>query len=107
MILPYDGYVGMLVKERCNDTDRQNTSAKFPDKSRELNFSWGKKLYIECYSRKDSGIAWLIAGTWQLKGVRRNADKGKCPLCLEKEDVKRILLECKETKYWREKLIHD
>jgi hypothetical protein len=28
-------------------------------------------------------------------------------LCFEKEDVKHILLECKETKYWREKLIHN
>jgi hypothetical protein len=43
---------------------------------RELNFSWVKKLYIECCSRKErSGIAWLIAGIWQLKEVRRNADK--------------------------------
>jgi hypothetical protein len=68
----------------------------------------GKKLYTECCSRKQrSGIAWLIAGIWQLKGVRRNADKGRCPLCFEREDVKHILLECKETKYWREKLIHD
>jgi hypothetical protein len=62
-----------------------------------LNFSWGKKLYKECI--------WLIAGIWQLKGVRRNADKGRCPLCLEEEDVKHILLECKETKHWREIII--
>jgi hypothetical protein len=94
-----------LVKERCNDIKRQNILAKFPDKSsltlyRELNFSWGKKLYTECCSVKErSGIAWLI--------VRRNADKGRRTLCFEKEDVKHILLECKETKYWREKLIHD
>jgi hypothetical protein len=54
-----------------------------------------------------SGIAWLIAGIWQLKGIRRNADKGRCPLCLQKADVKHILLVCKETKHWREKLIHD
>jgi hypothetical protein len=63
---------------------------------------------MKCCLRKErSRIAWLIAGIWQLKGVRRNADKGGCPLCFEKEDVKHILLECKETKYWREKLIHD
>ena len=85
-----------LVKERCNDTERQNILAKFPDKSsltqyRELNVSWGKKLYIEFCSRKErSGIAWLIAGIWQLKGVRRNADKGRCPLRFEREDVKHI-----------------
>jgi hypothetical protein len=52
-------------------------------------------------------MAWLIAGIWQLKGVRRNADKGRCTLCLEEEDVKHIVLECKETKHWREELIHD
>jgi hypothetical protein len=56
------------------------------------------------FKKRRSRIAWLIAGIWQLKGVRRNADKGRCPLCLEKEDVKHILLKCKETKYWREKI---
>jgi hypothetical protein len=61
-----------LVKERCNDIERQNMLAKFPYKSsltqyRELNCSWGKKLYTECCSRKErSGIVWLIAGIWQL-----------------------------------------
>ena len=49
----------------------------------------------------------MIAGIWELKGVRRNADKGRCPLCLGEEDAKHILLECKGTKHWREKLIHD
>jgi hypothetical protein len=58
------------------------------------------------FKKERSGIAWLIAGMWQL-GVRRNADKGRCPLCLEEEDVEHILLEFKETKYWREKLTHD
>ena len=42
-----------------------------------------------------------------LKGVRRNADKERCPLCLKEEDAKHILLECKETKQWRVKLIHE
>jgi hypothetical protein len=99
-----------LVKERCNDIERQNMLAKFSDKNsltqyRELKFSWGKKLYIECCSRKQrSGIAWLIAGIWQLKGVRRNADKGRCPLCFEKEDVKHILLECEKKKILERKI---
>ena len=86
--------------------------AKFPEKSsltlyRELNFSWGNNIYIQCCSKKDRcGIGWIIAGIWQLKGVRRNADKGRCLLCLHEEDVEHILLQCKETKHWREKLIH-
>jgi hypothetical protein len=42
---------------------------------RELNFASGKKLYVERCSRKErSGLAWLIAGIWKLKGGRRNAD---------------------------------
>jgi hypothetical protein len=48
----------LLVKERCNDIERQNILATFPEKSlltlyRELNSSWGKKLYTECCSRKE------------------------------------------------------
>jgi hypothetical protein len=42
------------------------------------------------FKKNMSGIAWLIAGIWQLKGVRRNTDKGRCPLCFGKEDVKHI-----------------
>jgi hypothetical protein len=47
-----------FVKERCNDIERQNILAKFPEKGsltlyRELNFSRGKKLYVECCSRKE------------------------------------------------------
>jgi hypothetical protein len=42
------------------------------------------------FKKERSGIAWLIAGIWQLKGVRRNADKGRCPLCFEEEDGKHI-----------------
>jgi hypothetical protein len=42
-----------------------------------------------------------------VKGEIRNVDKGSCPLCLEEEDAKHVLLECKETKHWREKSIHD
>jgi hypothetical protein len=64
-----------LVKKRCNDIERQNMLAKFLDKSsltlcRELNFSWGKKLYIECCLRKEtSGIAWLIQGGSNMIGT--------------------------------------
>jgi hypothetical protein len=38
---------------------------------REINFSWGKRLYIKWRSREDrSGTEWLQAGGWQLKGIR-------------------------------------
>jgi hypothetical protein len=58
-----------------------------------MNFSWGKRLYIEwCSRRERSGIAWLIAG-WQLKEMRRKADKARCPSYLGEEDVKHISLD--------------
>jgi hypothetical protein len=82
--------------------NKQAANAVFTVQRTEL--FWGKKLYTECCSRKErSGVARVLAGIWQLKGVRRNADKARCPLCLEEEDAKHILLECKETKHWREK----
>jgi hypothetical protein len=49
---------------------------------------------------------WLLAGIWQLRGVRWNVDKGTCPFCLGENDVKHILLDCKDTKHWRLKLVH-
>ena len=39
--------------------------------------------------------------------TEENVDKGRCPLCSGEEDVKHILLDCKETKHWRIKLILD
>ena len=42
-----------------------------------------------------------------MRGVRWNVDEGRCPLCSGEEAVKHILLDCKQTKHWRLKLIHD
>jgi hypothetical protein len=79
-----------------HDIERQNILAKMSEKNsltlhREMNFSWGKWLQIEWCSRKErSGIVWLLAGVWLLKGIS--------PLCLGQEDVKHILLDCLETR---------
>jgi len=44
----------------------------------EMAFSCGKRSYIEWCSRKERrGIAWLLAGVWQLKGMKTNMDKGR------------------------------
>jgi hypothetical protein len=32
-----------------------------------------------------------------MKGIRKKTHKGRCPLCLGKEDLKYILLNCLET----------
>jgi hypothetical protein len=43
---------------------------------------------------------------WKLKGIRRNADKRRCPLCVGEEDVEHILLDCLETINWRMKCLN-
>jgi hypothetical protein len=67
----------------------------------------GSEVYTEYCSRNESGMAWLIAGILQLRGIRRNIDKGRCPLCLGEENMKRVLQDWKETNHWRLKLTHD
>jgi hypothetical protein len=72
-----------------------------------MNLSWGKRLDTECCSRKErSGTAWLPAGLWQLKGVTRNTDKGRCPSCLGEEDAVHIGLDCLETGNLRMKILN-
>jgi hypothetical protein len=51
------------------------------------------------------GIIRLKAGIWKLRGIRRRFERGRCPLCLEEEGAKHMLLECPETKKWREELV--
>ena len=52
----------------------------------EYTFLGVKAVYTEWCSRKErSGIAWLLARLWQLKGVRQNTDKGRCLLRLEED----------------------
>jgi HKD family nuclease len=41
-----------------------------------------------------------------LKGVRQNTDEGRCSIWLE-EDAKHVLLDCRDTRNWKVKLIND
>jgi hypothetical protein len=90
------------VRERCNDTQKQNMFADLNVKmsltlSRQVKCEWGKEWYIDKYTRKERiGVIWLKAGIWKLKGIRRGLEKGRCPLCWGEEDEKHILLKCKE-----------
>jgi hypothetical protein len=62
---------------------------------------------MEWCSRKERrGIGWLLGGMWQLKGIRRNTDKGRCPLCVGEEDLRHMLLDCFETRNWRMKFLN-
>jgi hypothetical protein len=105
--------ITMILKDRCNDIERQNILSKLSEKRsltlyREMNFLWGKRSYIDwCLRKEQSGIAWLLIGVWQLKGIRRNTDKGRCTLCLGEEDVKQILLACLENGSWRIKFLNE
>jgi hypothetical protein len=67
----------------------------------------------DCYTFSHKRQTQQIPGTCSLFVTSNGVcfsdadDKGRCPLCFEKEDGKRILLECKETKHWRRKLMHN
>ena len=95
-----------VVKDHCNNTEGQNILANLSEKTsltlyREMNYSWGKRVYIEwCSRRERSGITWLLAGL-AFERMRRNTDKGRCPSCFGEEDVKHMSLEYLETGKWR------
>jgi hypothetical protein len=97
-----------IVKGRCNDVERQNMFAELNEKSslslyRQVKREWGKEGYIvKCTRNERKGIIWCKAGIWKLRGIRGVLEKGRCPLCGGEEDEKHILLECKETRRWRE-----
>jgi hypothetical protein len=42
-----------------------------------------------------------------MRGVRRNVDKGRSPLCLGEEDAKHILLHCKKNKALETEVKHE
>jgi hypothetical protein len=42
-------------------------------------------------------------GDWRLKGIRKNAEIGICPIC-RKEELSHIL-RCDGTKMWREEIL--
>jgi hypothetical protein len=44
------------------------------------------------------GIIWLKVGIWEVRGIRREYDRGRCPICLWEGHAKHILLKCPETK---------
>jgi len=54
---------------------------------------------MTCFSVSGSGSI-LRCFVWQLKGIRRNTDNGRCTLYLGEEDVGHILLDCLEIRNW-------
>ena len=67
--------ISTQVKEICNGMVeyggtyvRKSLLALYQD----MNFSWGKTLYIECCTRKErNGLMWLLAEVWKLEELER------------------------------------
>jgi hypothetical protein len=67
----------------------------------------GREEYIELWPRnKRNGLAWMKAGVWKLRGIRRGWEKGTYPLCRGNEDAKHILLSSPKPKKWRMQFIN-
>jgi hypothetical protein len=44
----------------------------------EAVYKWSTEKYIEFCSRNGrSGVAWMKAGDWKLRGIRRGVEKGE------------------------------
>jgi hypothetical protein len=86
-----------IIRERCNDIERQNLSSIMSEKMslvfyQEMKQKWGREDYIELCSRNErNGLAWMKAEVWKLRRIRRGREKGICPLCRDNEDAKHIL----------------
>jgi len=46
---------------------------------REINFGFGKMLYMRCLRKERNWIAWLLGGVWSLKGIGRTVSERKVP----------------------------
>jgi hypothetical protein len=74
-----------IIRERYNDIDRQDLFSIMSEKTsllfyQEMKQKWGREEYIELCSRNESNwLAWMKAGVWKLRGIRRGSKKGTCP----------------------------
>ena len=98
-----------LIFDRSSVTERQESEAKMRE-MRSLVFyvsmkkTWGKEEYINrCSKNEIMGFAWWRLGVWKLRGIRKNFDRGICPLCYGRENAQHIILECRATVHWRVK----
>lgn len=63
-------------------------------------------MYIyKCNLNKINGLASFRFGVWKLRGKRRGAEGGRCPVCNKEETAVHILLKCNATLRWKEKLL--
>jgi hypothetical protein len=85
------------IKEICSDIERQNLFANIKEKRSliiysEMKQEWAREEHIVCCTRNErSGLAWVKTGIWKLRGMRKEFEKGRFPLCSEDEDAVHIL----------------
>ena len=106
-------YLLERIKRICKDIKMQEAFARMR-RMITLEFysrvkkSWEKQAYIDRLDRKDkTGWAWFRLGLWKSRGVRKNYERGKCPLCNEEEDEYHIMLVCNKTLEWRREYIEE
>jgi intein-encoded DNA endonuclease-like protein len=74
-----------IIRERCNDIERHNLSTIMAEKMslvlyQEMKYKWSREEYIKlCCRNERNGLAWMKAGVWKLRGIRRGWKKGTCP----------------------------
>jgi hypothetical protein len=100
----------MEIKERRNDTERQNL---FTNKEKrplifysEMKQEWVREEHIVCCTRNERRwLTWFMTGIWKLREMREGFEKVRCPLRSEDEDTIHISLNYSETRKWREQFL--
>jgi hypothetical protein len=53
-----------------------------------MKCEWAKEAYtVFCTRNERNGTAWFKTGIWMPRRIRKESEKGTCPLCSEDEDV--------------------
>ena len=103
----------MRIKRRGQDIKNQENFAKMRIMTTLEFYSrikriWSKEDYVDEGDNKiREGWSWFRLGVWRSRGMRKNFEKDKCPLCLEREDEFHIMLGCNKTKEIRKNYIED
>jgi hypothetical protein len=74
-----------IIRQGCNDSERQNLFLIISEKMslalyQEMKQKCGREEYIKLCSRNErNGLAWMKAGVWKLRGIRRGWEKEHAP----------------------------
>jgi hypothetical protein len=57
-------------------------------------------IYTSYELNERNAVACFRLGMWKMRGLRKGAERGRCPLCEEENNESYILLKCKKMKGW-------